>query len=672
MLNQALERIIGVSVTAGIMIIIIILIKASLHFYGGRIKKSAFVLMWLVVFVRLAAPFSFEVTEDIAVFHPAQTIYDKVIPKSLVDDNYEINSSINQTQQNFIEVKLSEEKQIKPIMNFDGGILLVTVWVTVAAFLLIKLAIAYALYVKKVNKMDDLSIDNFKRIRRKIYLKRCVRIKLCENDGSPSVFGIFRPTIILPKKDIDNVEAILLHELVHIKNHDNFKKMFCEIITSIHWFNPLVWYARKSLHKDIELACDERVISRIGFEKKSQYAEAIFSFATQSKSNFNMLSNFGKNPLVGRIKNIKNMKSFSIKSPIICLAITTFLLMGAFSPVGNLGEQLLSYALEPTFVNVKLTENEDETVIDYTLKNEKIFYIIANSDKEGKIIAGYKIGIYNEKSMENIIIAEGSEVAIENSFHVTDKNIYYAVRNINGSVGSGILKCNSETGNSEILWQSNLTNVEDVRISGNEKYLGWHEIYKENEIIRDNLYIWDIENSEVKKIFKCNGNQNYLNILENCVTFQRDNPNTGKTEIVNYNLDVDEEIVIENLLKGKPYSAYGNKQFIVYKEAYIERAEIIVHNIDKKTTYKLQTKNGLWGINLICDKLILTGGSNEILEVDLNNFKVSNIEDKGNLGIGFYRTKVSEDSASSIQYSKDEKGQDFNRLFVAKLVKKEK
>jgi len=96
----------------------------------------------------------------------------------------------------------------------------------------------------------------------------------------PSVFGIFRPVLLLPEnitRDLtpDQIEAILLHESEHVYRRDNLGAVLHMVVEAIFWFNPIVWWIGKRLAEERERACDEQVLR--GFDDPEVYAEAILN-----------------------------------------------------------------------------------------------------------------------------------------------------------------------------------------------------------------------------------------------------------------------------------------------------------------------------------------------------------------------------------------------------------
>lgn len=120
--------------------------------------------------------------------------------------------------------------------------------------------------------------------------------------SAPSVFGIFRPRILIPLSTSDNdLTWIILHEEAHIRRGDNLLRIIALITACLHWFNPLSWFLLKYYFEDAELACDARVIRRIDPEGRKAYSAVLLN-NTASRSL--IASSFGGAKIRSRIGHI--------------------------------------------------------------------------------------------------------------------------------------------------------------------------------------------------------------------------------------------------------------------------------------------------------------------------------------------------------------------------------
>ncbi|MCX6832635.1 MAG: M56 family metallopeptidase [candidate division Zixibacteria bacterium] len=117
----------------------------------------------------------------------------------------------------------------------------------------------------------------------RIRLKQPVRLASSQRIDTPFVWGIFRPTIVLPRSAQDwsaeRLRMVLSHELAHIKGRDIFWNFIALGAEAIHWFNPLVWMLRKSMNEETEIARDDSVL-RVTADAQT-YAEHLVAMARE-------------------------------------------------------------------------------------------------------------------------------------------------------------------------------------------------------------------------------------------------------------------------------------------------------------------------------------------------------------------------------------------------------
>ena len=160
-------------------------------------------------------------------------------------------------------------------------------------------------------------------------LRRRVRDAVRREDGifespavpSPFVFGFIRPKIYMPVgMDPNSREMVAAHERAHIKRRDYLIKPLAFFILSVYWFNPVMWLAYVLLCRDIELACDERVLAELGPECKKPYSEALLTAVAFHRSVAACPVAFGEGKLKARVKNV-----LSWKKPVIWITLASLM-----------------------------------------------------------------------------------------------------------------------------------------------------------------------------------------------------------------------------------------------------------------------------------------------------------------------------------------------------------
>ncbi len=158
-----------------------------------------------------------------------------------------------------------------------------------------------------------------------LLLKRSLSTSVAEGNGiykgdrvgSPFVLGFIRPKVYLPfGLSEENQSYVLRHEYAHIKRLDHLVKPLAFFILALHWFNPLVWVSYILLCRDIEYACDEKVIKELNTEERKSYATALLACGVKGRSAMSCPVAFGEISVKQRIK-----KALSYKKPALWIII---------------------------------------------------------------------------------------------------------------------------------------------------------------------------------------------------------------------------------------------------------------------------------------------------------------------------------------------------------------
>lgn len=126
---------------------------------------------------------------------------------------------------------------------------------------------------------------------------------------SPFIMGIMRPRIYLPfSLQEPEMTYVLAHERSHIRHGDHVIKPFAFVLLAVYWFHPLVWVAFILLCRDMELACDERVVKSLGAKERKEYAESLLVLSVKRNKISVSPVAFGEAEVKGRIREILNYK----------------------------------------------------------------------------------------------------------------------------------------------------------------------------------------------------------------------------------------------------------------------------------------------------------------------------------------------------------------------------
>ncbi len=178
---------------------------------------------------------------------------------------------------------------------------------------------------------------SYLRLRRKVRASLQIeeRVYLCDNIGYPFLLGVIRPRIYLPSGMEDGYrEYVLAHEKAHLRRGDHLWKPFGFVLLAVHWFNPLLWAAYFFLCRDIETACDEKVIREMDHSYKASYSRALVACSLQGTFHRKWLTAcpvaFGETGVKSRVKGVLSYKKPAfwvlLLAVIACIAVGVFFL----------------------------------------------------------------------------------------------------------------------------------------------------------------------------------------------------------------------------------------------------------------------------------------------------------------------------------------------------------
>ena len=302
-MNELFLKIINMSISASWLVLAVLILRFVLK----KAPKWINVLLWGIVAIRLICPFSFEST--LSLIPSAETI-----PLNIgMDTTPTINSGISAIN-NAVNPIIGQSNT--PMAGASVNLLQITIGIY--EYIWIFGMIALALY----------TAISYWRLRRKV--DTAVRYKdnifQSENVSFPFVLGIIKPRIYLPfKMNGQYLEYVVAHEQAHICRKDHWWKPLGFLLLMIHWFNPLMWLAYVLLCRDIELACDEKVIKELGNEQRGDYTQALVACSVNRRMIAACPLAFGEVSVKERVKSVMNYKKPAfwviIISVIVCVGV---------------------------------------------------------------------------------------------------------------------------------------------------------------------------------------------------------------------------------------------------------------------------------------------------------------------------------------------------------------
>ncbi|MHC1749289.1 MAG: M56 family metallopeptidase [Cellulosilyticaceae bacterium] len=325
-----LPPILNCSLMGSIVIIIIIIIRLLLL---KKIKKTWQYTLWMIVIIRLLLPIL--PTSDISLFN----IFYKTNSRENITKKHEgamtnngiermqaKNDLVSEDKEVFMRSRISDSPNR---VTHSTKVLGYSIWLIGMVLVSTYFIEIYYRLNKSLNRCPEVKDEQVLKlvedIKIKLNLKKGVKIV---DGGQAMIFGIMRPTIMIPlNENKEALEIMLAHELTHYKYKDNVITYIQLVVVMLHWFNPFVWIAMYLMKQDMEFACDERVI-KLGTNKK-QYATTLLNNTVTSGKTLYLVHSMGenKNQTKRRILHMANFKkpkrwiSFFIGVMVIIVAI---------------------------------------------------------------------------------------------------------------------------------------------------------------------------------------------------------------------------------------------------------------------------------------------------------------------------------------------------------------
>lgn len=310
--------IVNMSISAGWLVLAVLALRLILK----KAPKWVNVLLWGIVAVRLICPFSIE--SALSLIPSKETIS----PGIMMDWTPEISTGIESLDQ-VVNPVISTSFAPNPGTSANPLQILIPVaanlWLLGVLILLAYTAISYLTLRLKLRTAVILRANIFQ----------------CETVSSPFVLGILKPKIYLPyTMDGNNLDHVVAHEMAHIKRKDHWWKPLGFLLLTVYWFNPLMWVAYILLCRDIELACDEKVIAELGNEQRADYTQALVACAVNRRMIAACPLAFGEIGVKDRVKSILNYRKptlwIIVTAVVVCIVVAVCFLTNPLDSVDYL------------------------------------------------------------------------------------------------------------------------------------------------------------------------------------------------------------------------------------------------------------------------------------------------------------------------------------------------
>ena len=382
-MSEVFLKIINMSIAASWMIPVILLVRICFK----RAPKWVRVLLWGFVAVRMICPFSFE--SVLSLIPSTET----VSPQIMMDPTPQVTTGLISLNA-VLNPIIAESFAPNPATSANPLQILIPVaaifWITGMVVMLLYAMVSYCLLHRKVVtavRLDDTVLQS-------------------ENIDSPFVLGIVNPKIYLPlRMNGEDLAYVIAHEQAHIQRKDHLWKPLGFLLLTIHWFNPLMWLAYILLCRDIELACDEKVIQKMDHNTRADYSQVLVNCSVNHRRVSACPLAFGEVGIKKRVKSVLQYKKPAV-GVILCAIIVCVFVAVCFltNPTTGVNENL------SVFVDCQIANHfqTDKTAGNASCVNWKVL----GTEKRGTETTLYMWVLYEEYSMQN------NELQIETGAHM--------------------------------------------------------------------------------------------------------------------------------------------------------------------------------------------------------------------------------------------------------------
>ena len=280
-------KLLNLSISASWLVLAVLVLRLV----SKRSPKWMNVLLWGIVALRLVLPFSVE--SALSLIPSAETVSPAVVQ---FDPAPTITSGVKIID-NAVNPSLSEHFAAAPLASVNP----LYVWTYLAGWV----------WLIGLGVMLLYALASYLRLRRRVSVSLCVRenIYLCDAISSPFILGVVKPHIYLPS-GLDEVQRqnVLAHEQAHLVRRDHWWKPLGFALLAVYWFNPMLWLAYTLLCRDIELACDERVIRTMDESAVKTYSTVLLACSMPRKVVITCPLAFGEVGVKERVRNALHYK----------------------------------------------------------------------------------------------------------------------------------------------------------------------------------------------------------------------------------------------------------------------------------------------------------------------------------------------------------------------------
>lgn len=358
-MDDVFLKLVNLSISASWLILAVLVLRVVLK----KAPKWVMPLLWGVVALRLVCPFSIE--SALSLIPSAETIPSEIVTETREPVLYEqatLDIATNPTLPSAAEVPVGVSRQQAQV---DFNIYSV-LWLAGMAALLVHALVSAG------------------KLKRKLATAILLRDHIYESEfvDSPFVFGVVKPNIYLPMHMDEGTAAhVIAHERAHLARRDHWWKVLGYLMLALHWFNPLVWVAYILFCRDIELACDEKVVKGLDGAARADYSQALLSCAAPKRAVAACPLAFGEGNIKTRVKSALHYKkpAFWVAAAAV-LAVVIVAVCFLTNPRSDINAETLLGTSRGEITRISVKMEEADSGEEYRMSTEEIKTVLSLLD----------------------------------------------------------------------------------------------------------------------------------------------------------------------------------------------------------------------------------------------------------------------------------------------------
>ena len=358
-MDDVFLKLVNLSISASWLILAVLVLRVVLK----KAPKWVMPLLWGVVALRLVCLFSIE--SALSLIPSAETIPSEIVTETREPVLYEqatLDIVTNPTLPSAAEVPVGVSRQQAQV---DFNIYSV-LWLAGMAALLVHALVSAG------------------KLKRKLATAILLRDNIYESEfvDSPFVFGVVKPNIYLPMHMDEGTAAhVIAHERAHLARRDHWWKVLGYLVLALHWFNPLVWVAYILFCRDIELACDEKVVKGLDGAARADYSQALLSCAAPKRAVAACPLAFGEGNIKTRVKSALHYKkpAFWVAAAAV-LAVVIVAVCFLTNPRSDIDAETLLGTSRGEITRISVKMGEASSGEEYRMSTEEIKTVLSLLD----------------------------------------------------------------------------------------------------------------------------------------------------------------------------------------------------------------------------------------------------------------------------------------------------